>query len=128
MMGTRPPRSRSASRKGRSGAEAVHDGHLDIHQDDVEFFLQEQVHRLLAVVGPGHVHHGLFQNARGQLGVDGVVFHQQDPQTLEAGVQARVIDGYLGWGGAGELLTTGGLGVNGQAGPRVWPRAGSAAG
>ena len=63
---------------GGGGLEAVHLGHLHVHQHQVERLLLQGGQRLLAVVGHDHRVAVLLQQADGQPLVDGVVLRQQD--------------------------------------------------
>jgi hypothetical protein len=71
--------------------EAVHDGHLDIHQDDVEYLFLQNGERGAAIGGElDGVACPLEQTHREFL-IDGIVFDQQDMQGC--GWFGRFVDG-----------------------------------
>src|SRR5829696_7890604 len=66
------------------GADAVHLGHGDIHQDHVRLFFAAQLDALLAVVGyTDHLHAGQHvHEARNALGEKSLVVHDRHPDDL----------------------------------------------
>ena len=75
------PSGRSFTRaNSRRGLEAAHDGHLHVHQNQVERLAGRSLDRLGTVL---RNHHGvvtLFEERGNQLLIRGVVFRDQNPQ------------------------------------------------
>ena len=62
------------------GLEAVHFGHLDIHEDKIERFFLQLVEDFFPIFGDaGRIAH-FVEDEYGQLTVDRVVFRQEDPE------------------------------------------------
>ena len=58
--------------------DAIHVGHHDIEEDEIRFFLFDEIERLEAVVGSRHADVFAFQLSLQQLDVDGLVIDDQD--------------------------------------------------
>ena len=71
------------------GSEAVHDGHLAIHQDGVVVGLGNAFQGFGAVVGDGDEGRELLQGALGDALIYGVVFDQENVSAAEGGVDLR---------------------------------------
>jgi hypothetical protein len=109
------------------GADAVHDGHLDIHEDDVERLALGQVDRLLAVLAHHHLGHHLLEHGGDELEVGGVVIHRQHLDGLHAARPARA--GACGVPPRGEqgvqqFAMVDGLGGSGRRRGPAWRRRG----
>ena len=81
-MGRRPPRSRLLLPDRFGGLEAVHLGHLDVHQHQVERLLRSRRHGFQPVVGHGHRVAPFGQQSDRQLLIQQTVLGQQDAQRL----------------------------------------------
>src|SRR6267142_60367 len=66
------------SANGTGGIETAEDGHLDIHQDQIESLRAHDVHGYLAVEGEGHGVAHFFEHANAQFLVHSVVFYEKD--------------------------------------------------
>ena len=69
-----------ADRIGR--LESIHAGHLDVHQDDVEFALMEEINGLAAIAGSSDIVASLGEHAFDDLTIGWRVFgeqHIEDP-------------------------------------------------
>ena len=64
-------------------ADAVHDGHLDIHEDDVKRLALGLFDRLLAVLAHHHLAHHLLEHGGNQLEVGGIVIYRQHLDRLQ---------------------------------------------
>lgn len=62
---------------------AVHLGHLNIHQEQVELARTQFLDGDAAIVGDRDVRAGLFENLLGDLLVDGIVLRQQEPSAAK---------------------------------------------
>jgi hypothetical protein len=94
------------------GLDAVHLGHLHVHQDQrVVDFLACQFHSLPAVDGRVDDEAQVLQQGGGHFAVDHVVFHQQHAAALRGGADGR----------------GGGVGRAWAADARRWPLAPSSA-
>ena len=82
---------------------AVHDRHVDVEQDDVEFMLGDEVQRFLAVGRLGDVAALRREEQLDDLAVDGVVVGQQHAQAAQAAL-----------GRLGDALGRGGRGAGGR--------------
>ncbi len=63
----------------RGALETVHFGHLAIHQDEIEGFVQDAIERDLAVVGEAVGDTERFEHGAGDCLVDRVVLGDQHP-------------------------------------------------
>ena len=83
-MWTRPDplRRRALGPDAAGGFEAVHLGHLDVHQDDVVRQLADRFDRFEPVRGDVGAVAQRLEHEHGDLLVDGVVLGQQDPQRM----------------------------------------------
>ena len=72
-----------AATDGARGLEAVHFGHLHVHQDHVEGAAGRELHRLAAVVRHGDAVSLPLEHLHGHLLVEGVVLGQEDVQRAQ---------------------------------------------
>ena len=89
MIGMCVPVCFSLRADGGRGLEAVHLGHLHVHQHEVEVLRLQRGDRLSAVVGDDDRMSVLLQQADGQLLIDQAVLGQQNAAAGEAGSTAR---------------------------------------
>ncbi len=66
------------------GGEAVHDGHLAVHEHGVVVRLGEALQGIRAIVGEGDIGREFLQQVLGHALVHGIVFDQQDARPCKA--------------------------------------------
>lgn len=79
------------------GFEAVHDGHLNIEEDDVEVARVEEFERLGAVFGESHEAALFVEECHEEALVGGVVFGQKNAKAGQAGSGLLFRSGSWGW-------------------------------
>ena len=61
--------------------DTAHDGHLHIHQDDIEMPAIEQIHGFRTIVGNGDPMRLTFKQTLGQLLIDRIILDQKDTES-----------------------------------------------
>lgn len=87
-----------------SGLEAVHFGHLDIEQDEVEFGVGEFLEAFLAAAGDVAPPAFAFEEVGEDPLVDEVVINHQDPGRWR-GIRGPGWRWVAGWGGHGKMVS-----------------------
>ncbi|EZP46142.1 hypothetical protein BW39_05793 [Delftia sp. RIT313] len=77
---------RAARAQGARGTEAVHAGHVHVHEHGIERLAVEQLQRLQTVLRSLYRYAGLLQQLGGHLAVEYVVIHHQHPAPRQARV------------------------------------------
>src|ERR1043166_596232 len=85
-----------------SGFEAVHQRHLDIHEDQVERVRAVRIQRFAPVAGTRDAVSAVLQDSTGEFLIDQVVFNQQDAQTCRT--SGIACDRALQWLGRNRAL------------------------
>ena len=71
--------------------EAIEDGHLHVHQHQIELAVAEEVDRLLPILGDNHLMAVPAEHAHGEPLIDMVVLGQEDSQRLSVGLRRRLL-------------------------------------
>ena len=80
-----------------AGGDAIHDGHLDIHEDEIKFHAMSQFHRLAPVLAGMDFGHQLFKQGGDQFQVGGVIIYGQH-------IDGSGCPGQQQWGLGGQRL------------------------